>query len=59
MLKAVDQGLLDGTAHLGFGGVAVETALEHGQGAEYWFDMAYIPSERTVPEFLDAQPSER
>ena len=56
LLKAVDQGLLDGTAHLGFGGVAVETALEHGQGAEYWFDMAYIPSERTVPEFLERNP---
>ncbi|MYB48509.1 MAG: ABC transporter substrate-binding protein [Dehalococcoidia bacterium] len=56
LLKAVDQGLLDGTASLGFGGVAVETALEHGQDAEYWFDMAYIPSERTVPEFLDRNP---
>ena len=56
LLKAVDQGLLDGTAHLGFGGVAVETALEHGQGAEYWFDLAYIPSERNVPEFLERNP---
>lgn len=56
LLKAVDQGLLDGTASLGFGGVAVETALEHGQDAEYWFDMAYMPAERTVPEFLERNP---
>ena len=56
LLKAVDQGLLDGTAHLGFGGVAVETALELGQEAEYWFDLAYIPSERNVPEFLERNP---
>ena len=56
LLKAVDQGLLDGTAHLGFGGVSLEIALEHGEDAEYWFDMAYIPRERSVPEFLDRNP---
>ena len=56
LLKAVDQGFLDGTAHLGFGGVAVETALEYGQDAEYWFDMAYMPREGNVPEFLERNP---
>ena len=56
LLKAVDQGLLDGTAHLGFGGVSLEIALEHGEDAEYWFDMAYIPRERSVPEFLERNP---
>ena len=56
LLRAVDQGFLDGTAHLGFGGVAVETALEHGQGTDYWFDLAYIPRERNVPEFLERNP---
>ena len=56
LLKAVDQGLLDGTAHLGFGGVSLEIALEHGEDAEYWFDMAYIPRERNVPEFLERNP---
>ena len=56
LLKAVDQGLLDGTAHLGFGGVSLEIALEHGEDAEYWFDMAYIPQERSVPEFLQRNP---
>ena len=56
LLKAVDQGLLDGTAHLGFGGVSVETALDYGEDADYWFDLAYIPRERSVPEFLDRNP---
>ena len=56
LLGAVDQGLLDGTAALGWGGVALEVALEYGQDAEYWFDMAYIPSQRNVPEFLDRNP---
>ena len=56
LLKAVDQGLLDGTAALGFGGVSIETALDHGENAEYWFDLAYIPRERSVPEFLDRNP---
>ncbi len=56
LLTAVDQGLLDGTAHLGFGGVAVETALEIGGGSSYWFDLAYMPRERNVPEFLDRNP---
>ena len=56
LLGAVDQGLLDGSAALGWGGVALEVALEYGQDAEYWFDMAYIPSQRNVPEFLDRNP---
>ncbi len=56
LLGAVDQGLLDGTAALGWGGVALEVALEYGQVAQYWFDMAYIPSQRNVPEFLDRNP---
>ena len=30
--------------------------MEYGQDAEYWFDMAYIPSQRNVPEFLDRNP---
>ena len=56
LLNAVDQGLLDGTAALGFGGVSIETALDHGQDADYWFDLAYIPRERNVPEFLERNP---
>ena len=56
LLGAVDQGLLDGTAALGWGGVALEVALDYGQDAQYWFDMAYIPSQRNVPEFLDRKP---
>ena len=56
LLGAVDQGLLDGSAALGWGGVALEVALEYGQDADYWFNMAYIPSQRTVPEFLERNP---
>ncbi|MYB48510.1 MAG: ABC transporter substrate-binding protein [Dehalococcoidia bacterium] len=56
LLKAVDQGFLDGTAHLGFGGVAVETALEHGEGAEYWFELAFRPRATNVPEYLERNP---
>ena len=56
LLNAVDQGLLDGTAALGFGGVSIETALDHGQDADYWFDLAYIPREGNVPEFLERNP---
>ena len=56
LLGAVDQGLLDGSAALGWGGVALEVALDYGQDAEYWFDMAYIPRQRNVPEFLDRNP---
>ena len=53
LLTAVDQGLLDGTAHLGFGGVALETALEYAQDAEYWFELAFRPRATNVPEYLE------
>ena len=53
LLKAVDQGLLDGTAHLGFGGVALETALEYAQDSEYWFELAFRPRATNVPEYLE------
>ena len=56
LLKAVDQGFLDGTAHLGFGGVAVETALEHAEDAEYWFELAFRPRATNVPEYLVRNP---
>ena len=52
LLRAVDQGLLDGTAHLGFGGVALETALEYAQDSEYWFELAFRPRATNVPEYL-------
>ena len=53
LLKAVDQGFLDGTAHLGFGGVALETALEYAQDSEYWFELAFRPRATNVPEYLE------
>ena len=53
LLKAVDQGLLDGNAHLGFGGVALETALEYAQDSEYWFELAFRPRATNVPEYLE------
>ena len=56
LLAAVDQGFLDGTAHLGFGGVSVETALEYGEGAEYWFELAFRPKEQNVAEYLVRNP---
>ncbi len=56
LLRAVDQGFLDGTAHLGFGGVSVETALEYGQDAEYWFELAFRPKEQNVAEYLVRNP---
>ena len=56
LLRAVDQGFLDGTAHLGFGGVSVETALEYGEGAEYWFELAFRPKEQNVAEYLVRNP---
>ncbi len=56
LLKAVDQGFLDGTAHLGFGGVALETALEHAEDAEFWFELAFRPRATNVPEYLVRNP---
>ena len=56
LLRAVDQGFLDGTAHLGFGGVAVEIALEHAEDAEYWFELAFRPRATNVPEYLARNP---
>ena len=56
LLSAVDQGLLDGTAHLGWGGVAVETALEHAQDADYWFELAFRPRATNVAEYLVRNP---
>ena len=56
LLAAVDQGFLDGTAHLGFGGVSVETALEYAEGAEYWFELAFRPKEQNVAEYLVRNP---
>ena len=53
LLTAVDQGFLDGTAHLGFGGVALETALEYAQDSEYWFELAFRPRATNVPEYLE------
>ena len=53
LLAAVDQGFLDGTAHLGFGGVALETALEYAQDSEYWFELAFRPRATNVPEYLE------
>ncbi len=52
LLNAVDQGFLDGTAHLGFGGVSLEIALEHAQDADYWFELAFRPGATNVPEYL-------
>ncbi len=56
LLSAVDQGFLDGTAHLGFGGVSLEIALEHAQDAEYWFELAFRPRATNVPEYLERNP---
>lgn len=56
LLKAVDQGVLDGTAHLGFGGVAVETALELAEDAEFWFELAFRPRATNVAEYLVRNP---
>ena len=56
LLAAVDQGFLDGTAHLGFGGVSVEVALEYAEGAEYWFELAFRPKEQNVAEYLVRNP---
>ena len=56
LLNAVDQGFLDGTAHLGFGGVSVEVALEYAEGAEYWFELAFRPREQNVAEYLVRNP---
>ncbi len=53
LLQAVDQGFLDGRAHLGFGGVALETALEHAEDAEYWFELAFRPRATNVPQYLE------
>ncbi len=56
LLTAVDQGFLDGTAHLGFGGIALEVALEHAADADYWFELAFRPRATNVPEYLERNP---
>ncbi len=53
-VRVLDESLID------FGGFSssapLEVALEEGAAADYWFSLAYLPSEETAADFIATDP---
>lgn len=53
-VRLLDEALFDYSGF--FPSVSVEVALEQGAKADYWFSMAYLPTEQTAAEFIASDP---
>lgn len=53
-VRLLDEALFDYSGF--FPSVSVEVALEQGAHADYWFSMAYLPTEQTAAEFIASDP---